>query len=238
MCAKVDGDQIPTWEEISIESPATKAYWADWDRLYLREGVLYRRWESDEGDSYRFQLVLPYRYQSRVLENLHDSRTAAHLGHQRTFAAVCQRYFWYEMSDSVVRWCRTCDKCQRRKRPGNTPQAPMRIYNVGYPGERIAMDICGPLPVTERGSKYVLVVCDYFSKWTEMYPIPDQTAPVVANVFVHNWITRYGCPRELHSDQGSNFESRLFQEVCKIYVRRRPLHTSHSLTVWWRLRTQ
>ena len=57
--AKVDGDQRPTWEDISIESPATKSYWAEWDRLYLRGDLLYRKWESNDGRFYRFQLVLP-----------------------------------------------------------------------------------------------------------------------------------------------------------------------------------
>ena len=216
MRAKVDGDQRPSWEDISIESPATKAYWAEWDRLYLREDILYRKWESDNGEHYRFQLLLPHRYHDVVLENLHDSRTTAHLGQQRTFSLVCHRFFWYKMRESVIRWCKTCDRCQRRKRPGHTPQAPMRIYNVGYPGERIAMDICGPLPTTERGNSCVLVVCDYFSKWSEMYAIPDQTAQTVATAFVHNWVVRYGCPRELHTDQGPNFESRLFQEMCAL----------------------
>ena len=41
--SKVDGDQRPTWEEISIESPATKSYWAEWERLYLSGDLLYRK---------------------------------------------------------------------------------------------------------------------------------------------------------------------------------------------------
>ena len=212
--SKVDGDQRPTWEEISIESPATKSYWAEWERLYLRGDLLYRKWESDDGKYYRFQLVLPRKYQEVVLRNLHDVRTSAHLGQKRTNEAVAQRFFWYKMRESVNRWCATCDRCQRRKRPGNIPHAPMRVYNVGYPGERIAMDICGPFPLTERNNRYILVVADYFTKWSEMYPIPDQTAISVANVFVNNWVIRWGCPRELHTDQGQNFEGVLFKEVC------------------------
>ncbi|XP_037944217.1 uncharacterized protein K02A2.6-like [Teleopsis dalmanni] len=55
---------------------------------------------------------------------------------------------------------------------------------------------------------------DYFSKWPEVYALPNQEAKTVAEVFVQNWVTRFGVPIELHSDQGRNFESTIFQEIC------------------------
>ncbi|GFW32971.1 retrovirus-related Pol polyprotein from transposon 412 [Trichonephila clavipes] len=48
---------------------------------------------------------------------------------------------------------------------------------------------------------------DYFTKWPEVYPIPDQEAPTVAEAVVQHWISRYGVPLQLHSDQGRNFVS-------------------------------
>ncbi|KAG5885997.1 hypothetical protein JTB14_025391 [Gonioctena quinquepunctata] len=55
---------------------------------------------------------------------------------------------------------------------------------------------------------------DYFSKWAEAYALPNQEAITVADVLVKEWICRFGIPMELHSDQGRNFESNLFQEIC------------------------
>ena len=92
----------------------------------------------------------------------------------------------------------------------------MKAYNVGAPLERIAIDITGPLPKTDAGNRYVLVVADYFTKWTEAYSIPDQEAGTVAKKLVEEFVARYGVPREIHSDQGRNFESALFQEVCRL----------------------
>ena len=90
------------------------------------------------------------------------------------------------------------------------------------------MDILGPLPLTPRENQYVLVVTDYFTKWTESYAIPDQTAPTVAEKLVAEFISRYGVPRQLHSDQGTNFESKVMAEVCKLLdiekTRTTPLH--------------
>ena len=78
------------------------------------------------------------------------------------------------------------------------------------------MDILGPLPLTVRGNRYVLVVGDYFTKWMEAYPVPNTEAGTVANVFVHHFVSRFGVPDVLHTDQGRNFESTLMKEVCQL----------------------
>jgi transposase InsO family protein len=56
---------------------------------------------------------------------------------------------------------------------------------------------------------------DYFNKWPEVYPIPDQEASAVADALVTDFFCRFGVPRELQSDQGRKFESRLMQEVLQ-----------------------
>ena len=78
------------------------------------------------------------------------------------------------------------------------------------------MDILGPLPVSEKGHKYILVISDYFTKWTEAYPMPNMEASTVASLFVHNFVCRFGAPDFLHTDQGRNFESTLMSEICKL----------------------
>ncbi|KAJ8962328.1 hypothetical protein NQ318_018307 [Aromia moschata] len=91
----------------------------------------------------------------------------------------------------------------------------MMQYLFGAPFERVAVDILGPLPATDRGNKYLMVVMDYFSKWHEAVSLPNKEAETVAEAFI-NVIARHGVPLELHSDQGRNFESELWQEVMKI----------------------
>ena len=90
------------------------------------------------------------------------------------------------------------------------------------------MDILGSLPLTPRGNRYVLVVTDYFTKWTESYNIPNQEAATVAEKLVSEFVYRFGVPRELHSDQRTNFESKVMAEVCKLLdiekARTSPLH--------------
>lgn len=92
----------------------------------------------------------------------------------------------------------------------------MNPSKIGYPGERMAMDIVGHFPVTERGNKYILVVCDYFTKWTEKIPISNQEAQTGARVLASEVICRYGAPVQLHADQGRNFVSTQMKELCDL----------------------
>ena len=68
----------------------------------------------------------------------------------------------------------------------------MRQYNAGV---SIALDILGPLPLSNKGNKYILVVSDYFTKWPEAYSLPNQEATIVAEVLVKEFISCFGEPR-------------------------------------------
>ena len=87
---------------------------------------------------------------------------------------------------------------------------------AAYPFEKIAIDLMGPLPETPTGNKHLLVVCDYFSKWVELLALPDIRAETVAERLVEDVFSRLGMPVCLHSDQGKQFESSLFQELCRL----------------------
>jgi len=114
----------------------------------------------------------------------------------------------------------------------------MHQYNVGTPFERIAIDIAGPFQESDKGNRYFLIAMDYFTKWPEVYAIPNQEASTVADALVTNFLCRFGDPMELHSHQGRNFESRLIQEVLERLrvnkTRTTPLHPQQM--GWWSVR--
>ena len=120
------------------------------------------------------------------------------------------------MKYDVEEWCKNCETCAMRKPPTRKCRAEMKIYQVGAPMERLATDILGPLPLSDNGNRYILVVADYFTKRTEAFPIPKQEAHTIANVIVKEVITRFGVCHEIHSDQGRNYESKVFHEVCNL----------------------
>ncbi|GBL81190.1 Retrovirus-related Pol polyprotein from transposon 412 [Araneus ventricosus] len=213
---KLNSEDRPSWQEIAQESPATKRYWALWDSLHLKDGVLYRKWESDDGNSCRWQLILPKSRIQEVLRETHDSASGGHFGVMKTLSKTRERFYWDRLRADVEKWCRECHACGTRKGPKTRTKGRLQRYNVGAPFERMALDILGPLPVTTKGNRYVLVLMDYFTKWPEAIPIPDQEASIVAEELVRAWISRYGVPMILHSDQGTNFNSALFTELCKL----------------------
>ena len=82
--------------------------------------------------------------------------------------------------------------------------------------ENVAIDVLGPLIKSQKGDKYVLVLVDCFTKCTEAYAIPNQEALATAEVLVNGFICRFGTPLQILSDQGTNFQSKLFTELCDL----------------------
>ncbi|GFW30483.1 retrovirus-related Pol polyprotein from transposon 412 [Trichonephila clavipes] len=194
----------PSWQDISAYSPTTKQYWALWNSLHLRNGVLYRKFESEDGKTFRWQLVLPRSRIPEVLKELHGSPTGGHFGVMKTLHRVRERFCWGKVRADVEQWCKSCDACSARKGPTIRSRGKLHRYNVGAPFERIAFDILGPLPRTASGS------------------------PTVAEAVVQHWISRYGVPLQLHSDQGRNFVSAVLKGVCELLgidkTKTTPLH--------------
>ena len=204
----------PSWDEVSSYSPAVKVYWGQWEALKLIEGKLYRCLDTIPPETERKQLIVPKILRGTVLEQLHNSHTGGHFGMAKTLGKVRERYFWPYCRKDVEEWCRKCEKCASRKGPRKKQRGPMKQFNVGAPLERIAIDVLGPLPTSGKGNKYILIVGDYFTKWAEAYPLENQRAEVVAEVIVKQFIARFGVPLQMHSDQGRNFESAVFSDIC------------------------
>ena len=55
----------------------------------------------------------------------------------------------------------------------------------------MAMDLLDVSVISAKGYKYILVVCDYFTKYTEAYPLKDKTTRSVADALMDIWLPRY-----------------------------------------------
>ena len=70
--------------------------------------------------------------------------------------------------------------------------------------------------MTKRGNKLILMIIDQFTKWLECFPIPNQSAGTVAKSLVDGFISKFGCPSEIHTDQGKNMDGVLMQNLCEL----------------------
>ncbi|GBN16646.1 Transposon Ty3-G Gag-Pol polyprotein [Araneus ventricosus] len=73
----------------------------------------------------------------------------------------------------------------------------------------------GPLPPSE-GQIYLLTIIDRFSRWPEAIPIPDMRAKTICRAIFDAWISRFGCPSVVTSDQGSQLRSSIFVEFTRM----------------------
>ena len=218
----------PYGTEICSNSPETRHYWNYWNSIEIHGDLLFKRNHSGDGGSGKLQFVVPQKMRNTVLRQMHDSVIGAHLGRRKTTSKVLQNCYWFQLRDDVHNWLACCDICAANKSPTKKPRAPLGDMRVGAPMDRWAWDIIGPLPVTSRGNRYILVVTDAFSKWVEAFALEDQTAETCAKCLVKEMISRYGYPLDLLSDQGRNFESQIFAELCQLLgirkIRTSPRH--------------
>ena len=104
------------------------------------------------------------------------------------------------MSDDVKEWLGQCVACVKRKSLVGRHH-PLGNIPTGHRWDRIAMDILDVCDPTPEGFRYILVIADYFSKWTEAFPMKNKCADTVADLLVDNIILRFGMTLVIHSDQ-------------------------------------
>jgi predicted aspartyl protease len=206
----------PNKTELAGENECVRSLCSQWAHLTIREGLLYRNW-SDKHDSSRqiVQLVAPQELRQDIFSHLHKERVGGHLGISKTLENVRRRFYWPGCKSDIRRWCEQCSSCAQIK-PGPRHRTRLKQIVASSPLDCVAIDLLGELPETDNGNRYILVVTDYFTKWTQAFALPNMTAQTVADVLTSEFFCFFGAPRQLHSDQGRQFESNLFQEVCKL----------------------
>ena len=175
--------------------------------------ILYRVFIGKSCETIK-QIVVPKKYRNSLLAIAHDIPLGGHLGNKKTREKLLQNFFWPGIFIDVARYCKTCSQCQKNVKKGKVYKAPLiSIPPMDEPFSRVAIDIVGPLIRSEQGNKFILVACDYGTKYPEAIPLKTINAETVANTLVEMF-SRTGIPREILSDQGSNFMSDLVKNLC------------------------
>jgi transposase InsO family protein len=171
------------------------------------------------------QLYVPARSRTALLEAAH---AVAHQSPEKMLAALKTRYWWPTIRRDIVQYVSTCTDCLRTRSITKTPHAQLQLFPAAARFELVHVDILGgrsSLPTTNNGYKYILNIIDHFTRYCVAVPLSDQKAETVADAFVTHWVWRFGVPMRVHSDQGTNFESTLFAEMCQ------RLHIAKSRTL-------
>ena len=206
----------PSEDQLASSSRSVKRFRVESPRLTLVDGLLYRRDCLDGCVEDVLQLVVPESLRQVALQTTHVLPGGGHFAAEKTLLKCRQRFFWPGMTSMVRDFVAHCLLCAQKGPQQAGMRAPLQPMQAGYPFEMLALDLVGPLPATARGNKYLLVVIDYFTRWVDAYALPDTSAITVSRALVERWICQFGAPDRLHSDQGSQFTSAVFQELCQL----------------------
>ena len=171
--------------------PELRSLWHHRNNLSVDDnGTLWRKRSSQNA---LLQLLVPKAGRERLFLFYHASLYGGHLGRTQTLARLADRFYWSGMSDDVKDWLGQCVACIKRKSPVGRHH-PLGNIPTGHRWDRIAMDILDVCDPTPEGFRYILVIDDYFGKWTEAFPMKNKCADTVADILVENIILRFGMP--------------------------------------------
>jgi hypothetical protein len=220
-------------EDGGEESGGAKDIFEDVDVMkYLKEGEVKATWSTKERDrvlqrAKRFvwkrihfmrlwpngtkKVVPTPKERMKLIKHAHE--VLGHFGVRRTYNLLQIHYWWREMQQVQALVAR-CVVCDRMRASFNAPMPylqPLPIMGLGY---RWSLDFAGPLPVTPRHKKYVLVMIKHFSKWIELVALLDKFSEGAAYSFSDRVLSLFGAPAEVLTDQGREFLGE-FQMLCE-----------------------
>ncbi|KAJ8020637.1 hypothetical protein HOLleu_40281 [Holothuria leucospilota] len=200
-------------DKMEISSSELRSWLRESNKFVERNGVLYRK-VPDVCSSEVLQFLVPACLRGQLMEISHDQW--GHQGVNRTFSILRQKCFWPGLHKDVKDYISQCLTCCTTKDQTPRIRTPQRHLLAFRPLELVAIDFL-KLDKGKGGYEDVLVVTDVFTKYSQAIPCRNQTAPVVVKALRDHWISHYGAPLRIHSDQGRNFESLLIKELCKLY---------------------
>ena len=187
---------------------------------YWKQGLLYRKWLPNSEDNEvvllvqeLHQIVEPKVARGTILKLAHDIPLTGHLGVEKTESRILRHYYWPGIFKEVADYCRICEACQKaakRRATEKVPLVPLPVIEV--PFERVVIDMVRPLPRTKRGNRYVLVLCDFATRYPEAIPVRSIESTVITEELM-TIFSRVVMPRELLSDQRTNFTSELMADL-------------------------
>ncbi|VFQ69588.1 unnamed protein product [Cuscuta campestris] len=179
----------------------------------VQDGVLYKR-------SYNGVLLRCLRATEAkaLMEQIHEGVCAAHQGpYSISRRAIIQEYFWPTMRKDCEEYVRKCLTCQHFQNIPGRPATNYTPISSVIPFSRWGIDLVGALPKGPGQARWIVVAIDYFTKWVEAEPLAGITGRQMIDFVGTNILCRFGVPKQIISDNGTQFEEAEFQDFLKTW---------------------
>ena len=178
---------------------------------YYLEGRLLKKYIYDNKQRFEVTVVSP-NCAPLLLNLAHDQ--LGHNGTARTYMLLKRTYYWKGMKTDVSNYVKQCKLCQKQnilpvKYVSGHFSAPMS------PMEFISMDLIGDFTPSSKGNKYALTVICMLTGYTFCIPIPSKKASDVITAYIDNVYSKFGGPKKILSDNGTEFKNQLFEKIAK-----------------------
>ena len=200
-----------------LTGPAITRFVATAAEYTLREGLLFKYQRDPRAHRNAVQLAVPVTLRTPFMEAFHER--AGHPGIERSYQALRQRAYWPGMREAMVQHVSECHECAMAKKPcqsfGTTilPGVPSRPFDTVY-ADVLTLPESTPVGPNQLVYSKLLIFCDALTRWVEAIPLPSEpTSEEIIEAFIENIVSRFGVPRCLVCDRGSNLISKLCQEV-------------------------
>ena len=165
---------------------------------------------------------IPRNLRFNVFSSIHN---LSHPSGRATQQEIRQKYVWPNMKKDVILWARSCLQCQRAKIHRHNKLNPLKIQMPDQRFDHVHLDLVVMPEI--NGFRYCLTMIDRYTRWPEAIPLKNMTADTVATAFWTHWISRFGCPKVITTDQGSQFESTLFKALTNLVGCKRTRTTAY-----------
>ena len=184
-------------------------------------------WVVKNGD--RAKILVPTVQQKDIFNAIHE---LTHAGSKSTIRMINDNYYWPNFKKDVSKWCKECEKCQRQKIARHTKSAIGQIPQPKGRFSHLHIDLVGPFK-QNCNKNMLFTIIDRWTGWCDAIPVSNlngQTAnaQTLAKHLINHWVARFGVPRIITSDRGSQFTSQVWTEVMKLLGIKQDLTTSYN----------
>ncbi|GFT27330.1 transposon Tf2-6 polyprotein [Trichonephila clavipes] len=178
----------------------------------LIDGLLfYAKYSTTLGE---LRVYIPRSLREAIMKEFHDLPLAGHLGKRKTYLKLRDTCYFPYMRKYIFEYVSTCDRCQKFNYKNALPAGRLIPIVSNYPNEIVTLDLLGSYPASRpERYRFLLVITDHFTKWSELIPLRITSTQAIANALFENYISRYGAPISLISDNGPQFISEVFEHL-------------------------